>query len=118
MQSEGRERASCLPSFRGCCPAQETPSRFAFPGAKCNYKRAFRGSVNVAAPGVPAAVARSCLGEQVRRGRTVGVRVTEAAAEELREREQGKIPCPMREINNDRPLVGAWVVDGRDEAQM
>ncbi len=43
-------------------------------------------------PGVPAAVARSCLGEQVRRGRTVGVRVTEAAAEELREREQGKIP--------------------------
>ncbi len=60
----------------------------------------------------------ACLGEQARRGRTVGVRVTEAEAEELREREQGKIRCPMREINNDRPLVGAWVVDGRDEAQM
>ena len=29
------------------------------------------------------------------------------------EREQGKIRCPMREINNDRRFVGAWVVDGR-----
>ena len=29
------------------------------------------------------------------------------------EREQGKIQCRQREINNDRRSVGAWVVDGR-----
>ena len=34
-------------------------------------------------------MARPRLGEQERRGRTVGVRVTEAEAEELQERAQG-----------------------------
>ena len=45
-------------------------------------------------------MARPRLGEEERRGRTVGVRVTEAEAEELRERAQacaplgGSVPAP------------------------